>query len=224
MEHIKFVDCALELGVTVEALLLAAAEGHVKAWALMSAPGYFEWGYYEPYDPDWRGPFWVPSSDRLYGHQMFGPLDEHHAGTLLRQEVVEISFLSMDAVSPEIEGEKIRWDFDPAVRVTLNELYIRAADLRGMRELFGDQRTREPSVELRDRFIPDSPVYDRLLAILKAFPQKYPDHKLRPPKLYNDVHDWLKEKPFPGCNSSEVLVFGTVIRDHFKLLTNSRKT
>lgn len=60
----------------------------------------------------------------------------------------------------------------------------------------------------------NSASFRRLRRATAAYPQRYPDHATKPPKLDNDVRPWLKESRL-GENDSERRVFGTMIREHF---------
>jgi hypothetical protein len=58
--------------------------------------------------------------------------------------------------------------------------------------------------------------FARLQRAVAAFPARYPDHQLQPPKLKDDVRVWLKDAAL-ASNDREAFVFGTIIAEHFKL-------
>ena len=64
---------------------------------------------------------------------------------------------------------------------------------------------------------------DRLQRAIEAFPVRYPDFQTKPPKLDDDVHQWLKESGLVE-NDAERRVFGAIIREHFKLSPDTHKT
>lgn len=58
--------------------------------------------------------------------------------------------------------------------------------------------------------------FARLQRAVAAFPARYPDHQLQPPKLKDDVRVWLKDAAL-ASSDREAFVFGTIIAEHFKL-------
>jgi len=65
--------------------------------------------------------------------------------------------------------------------------------------------------------------FARLQKAINAFPARYPKYATRPPKLDDDVRQWLKEAALTETDA-ERRVFGTIIREHFKLLPDTQKT
>lgn len=63
----------------------------------------------------------------------------------------------------------------------------------------------------------------RIQRAIAAFPGRYPEYKTKPPKLDDDVRPWLKEVGL-AANDAERRVFGTIIREHFKLSGDTQKT
>lgn len=65
--------------------------------------------------------------------------------------------------------------------------------------------------------------FTRLQRAIAAFPERYPEYKTRPPKLDDDVRQWLKEVGLAETEA-ERRVFGTIIREHFELLPDTLNT
>lgn len=65
--------------------------------------------------------------------------------------------------------------------------------------------------------------FERIQRAIAAFPERYPDYKVRAPKLDDDVRPWLKETGLAE-SESERRVFGAIIREHFQLLPDTLKT
>lgn len=55
----------------------------------------------------------------------------------------------------------------------------------------------------------------RLQRAIKAFPGKYPEYQTKPPKLDDDIRQWLKATY--DASDREAHVFGAIISEHFKL-------
>lgn len=62
----------------------------------------------------------------------------------------------------------------------------------------------------------DGPTYAKLMRAIEAFPVKYPDYKTNPPKLDEDVRDWMVNE-LGFTKSKEDHVFGMIVKEHFKL-------
>lgn len=68
----------------------------------------------------------------------------------------------------------------------------------------------------------------RIYRAVNAFPTRYPDYKTKPPKLDEDVRDWLRESAL-GSEESELgsrenVVISRIIDEHFGILRrNTRK-
>lgn len=69
----------------------------------------------------------------------------------------------------------------------------------------------------------NGPTFERLQRAVAAFPARYPDHQLQPPKLKDDVRVWLKEASL-ASSDREAHVFGTIIAEHFNLLGGTQET
>ena len=69
----------------------------------------------------------------------------------------------------------------------------------------------------------DSDTHNRLMRSIEAFPERYPEYKTKPPKLDDDVRLWLEESGL-GKNDAERRVFGVIIREHFKLSPDTKKS
>lgn len=65
--------------------------------------------------------------------------------------------------------------------------------------------------------------FNRLQRAIAAFPDQYPDHQLKPPKLKDDVRVWLKNAAL-AASDREAHVFGTIITEHFKLSGDTQET
>ena len=58
--------------------------------------------------------------------------------------------------------------------------------------------------------------YSRLVRAIASFPQRYPDYRDRPPKLDDDVRQWMKDALL-ARSDAECRVFGAILREHFKI-------
>jgi hypothetical protein len=67
------------------------------------------------------------------------------------------------------------------------------------------------------------PTFDRLQRAIATFPNRYIEYQTRLPKLDSDVRPWLKEAGLAN-NDREAHVFGAIIAEHFKLLTDTQKS
>jgi len=65
--------------------------------------------------------------------------------------------------------------------------------------------------------------FARLKRAIEAFPARYPDHGTKPPKLNDDVRQWLRDSKIAE-NEREAHVFGAIIAEHFGISSDTRKT
>lgn len=63
----------------------------------------------------------------------------------------------------------------------------------------------------------------RIQRAIAAFPGRYPEYKTKPPKLDDDVRQWLNEVGL-ATTEAERRVFGAIIREHFKLSPDTLNT
>lgn len=56
---------------------------------------------------------------------------------------------------------------------------------------------------------------DRLYRAIDAFPTKYPNFSSRPPKLDDDVRDWLRNEGKFAKNDREEFIFGAILKEHY---------
>lgn len=68
----------------------------------------------------------------------------------------------------------------------------------------------------------ESDTFSRICRAISAFPTRYPEYAIKPPKLDGDVRPWLKEVDV-ATNDREAVVFSTIIAEHFKLSSGSLK-
>lgn len=230
-QHVQINEAAEMLGVTVNTLLLAAFEGSVKPWALVNATGYAEDGYYD--EPDSIAlPNWTPTSDeKEIRFLAFAPLSPFEAGVLLRREPpLKLKDLDIPLEPSLFEGELTHWSFLSSIEVSVEHVYLRRADLTQLRERFAGVVANDPP-QLPATHVdpslagsqPSGPTMARLLGAVAEFPRRYRDYRTRPPKLDADVKPWLSAAGL-AKNEAEVRVFGAILREHFQLSPDTRKT